>query len=110
MLDLKLPSTTSPGATSLRIISACMLIAGLYYASSVVSTLVLAIFIAFVMDPGVRGLERLRVPRWLASMAVVLLGVAVVYLIVYVLSSRALSLAADLPRLESKLRQVGARF
>jgi predicted PurR-regulated permease PerM len=110
MLDLKLPSTTSAGATSLRIISACMLIAGLYYASSVVSTLVLAIFIAFVLDPGVRGLERLRCPRWLASLAVVLLGVAAVYLIIYVLSSRALSLAADLPRLESKLRQVSTRI
>jgi predicted PurR-regulated permease PerM len=110
MFDLKPSGSTSASSTSLGIISACLLIAGLYYASSVVSTLVLAIFIAFVLDPGVRGLERLRVPRWLASLAVVLLGVAVVYVIVYVVSSRALSLAADLPRLESKLRQVGARF
>ena len=110
MFDLKPSGTTTGGSTSLGIISACLLIAGLYYASSVVSTLVLAIFIAFVLDPGVRGLERLRVPRWLASMAVVLLGVAVVYVIIYGLSSRALSLAQDLPRLESKLRQVGARF
>ena len=110
MLDLKAPTARHSANTSLRIIAACMLVGALYYASSVVSTLILSIFIAFVLDPGVRGLERLRIPRWLASLALVLLGVAVVYLIVYILSSRALSLAADLPRLETRLHQIGARF
>jgi predicted PurR-regulated permease PerM len=110
MLDLKAPAARSATSASLRIIAACMLIGALYYASSVITTLVLSIFIAFVLDPGVRGLERCRVPRWLASMALVLLGVAVVYLIVYALSSRALSLAADLPKLEAKLRHVASRF
>jgi predicted PurR-regulated permease PerM len=109
MLDLKVPAPTGSSNASLRIIAACLLIAGLYYASSVITTLVLSIFIAFVLDPGVRALEHLRVPRWLASLTVVLLGLAVVYLIIYVLSSRALSLAADLPRLEIRLGQVGAR-
>jgi predicted PurR-regulated permease PerM len=110
MLDLKLPAASSATSTSLRIIAACMLVAALYYASSVVTTLVLSILIAFVLDPGVRALERLRLPRWLSSLILVLLGVALLYFIVYILSSRALSLTADLPRLENRVRQIAAKF
>ena len=104
------PSATAVAATSLRIIAAGIVVAGLYYASSVVVTLVLAIFIAFVLDPGVKGMERLNLPRWLGSLILVLLGVAAVYLLVYAIYDRALALLATLPKLGERLHEIVARF
>lgn len=109
-LKFREPTTAAVANTSLRIIAAGMVIAGLYYASSVVVTLVLAVFIAFVLDPGVKGMERLNLPRWLGSLILVLLGLAVVYLLAYVAYDRALALVAALPRLGERLHQVMARF
>jgi predicted PurR-regulated permease PerM len=109
-LKLREPSATAVANTSLRIIAAGIVVAGLYYASSVVVTLVLAVFIAFVLDPGVKGLERLNLPRWLGSLVLVLLVLAVVYLLFYVAYDRALALAAALPKLEDRLHQIVARF
>jgi predicted PurR-regulated permease PerM len=112
MPEVKLASVSAAGAasTSMKIIAAGIVVAALYYASSVVIALVLAIFIAFVLDPGVSGLERLRVPRWLGSLIVVLVGLAAVYVVVYVLSSRALALAADVPNVESRIRELVTRI
>ena len=83
-LKFREPTTAALANTSLRIIAAGMVVTGLYYASSVVVTLVLAVFIAFVLDPGVKGMERLNLPRWLGSLLLVLLGLAAVYLLFYV--------------------------
>jgi predicted PurR-regulated permease PerM len=108
MLETRLSgsSTSAVASTSLRIIAAAIVVAALHYASSVVICLVLSVFIAFVLDPGVKGMERLRLPRWLGSLVVVLLGLAAIYLLVYFAYERMLSLAAALPRLEVRLGQV----
>jgi predicted PurR-regulated permease PerM len=109
-LKLRDPSVVAVANTSLRIIAAGIVVVGLYYASSVVVTLVLAVFIAFVLDPGVKGMERLNLPRWLGSLIIVLLGLAAVYLLVYATYDRALALVAALPKLGERLRQIVARF
>src|SRR5215831_9217204 len=109
MPDLKVSSPSAAASASLRIVAAAIVVATLYFASSVITTVVLSIFLAFVLDPGVRGLERMGVPRWLGSMLLVLLGLGAVYLIVYSLSSSALSLAADLPTLEDRLGHIASR-
>jgi len=110
MPDLKVSSPAAATSASLRIIAAAIVVAAVYFASSVITTLVLSIFLAFVLDPGVRGLERMGMPRWLGAFLLVLLGLGAVYLIVYSLSSSALSLAADLPHLEDHLRRVVSRI
>jgi predicted PurR-regulated permease PerM len=110
MPDLRISNPSAATSASLRIIAAGMVIAALYFASSVITTLVLSIFIAFVLDPGVRLLERFGVPRWLGSLLLVLLGLSAVYLIVYGLSSSALSLAADLPNVEDRLGRIASRI
>jgi predicted PurR-regulated permease PerM len=110
MPDLKLSTTSTAASASLRIIAAGMVIAGLYYGSPVITPLVLSIFIAFVFDPGVRVMERIGLPRWLGSLLLVLLGLGVIYLIAYVLYSRAIALAADIPRLEDRLRALSTRL
>jgi predicted PurR-regulated permease PerM len=109
MSDLKLSTPSSAANVSLGIISAGIVIAGLYYGSSVFMPIVLSIFVAFVFDPGVRLMERIGFPRWLGSMLLVLLGLAVIYLLAYALYGRAVALAADMPRLEDRLGQVAAR-
>ena len=109
MPDLKLHTPSSAANVSLGIISAGIIIAGLYYGSSVVMPLVLSIFIAFVFDPGVRVMERIGFPRWLGSLLLVLLGLAVIYLLAYALYDRAIALVGDMPRLEVRLGQLAVR-
>jgi predicted PurR-regulated permease PerM len=109
MPDLKLSTPSSAANVSLGIISAGIIIAGLYYGSSVVMPLVLSIFVAFVFDPGVRLMEHVGFPRWLGSLLLVLLGLAVIYLLAYALYDRAIALAGDMPRLEVRLGQLAVR-
>ncbi len=109
MTDLRVSGTSAVASASLRIIAAGMILAGLYYGSSVIMPVVLSIFIAFVFDPGVRVMERINFPRWLGSLILVLLGLAAIYLLAYILYGRAMALAADMPRLEDRLGQLAAR-
>src|SRR5262247_339443 len=82
---------------SLKIIAAAMISACIYYASSVLITLVCALFIAFVLDPGVAFMERMRLPRWLGSLIMVMLALSLLYLAIYLISERAVAFVRDLP-------------
>lgn len=95
-------------STSLRIIAAATIFICLYFASSVVITLICAILIAFVLDPGVVLLERLRLPRWLAALVMVLLALGCIFLLAYLIYARATSFQNDLPALVAKLKQIAA--
>ncbi|HEX5481217.1 MAG TPA: AI-2E family transporter [Terriglobia bacterium] len=105
-LKLEQPFSTTTSNASLRIIAAAIVFVCLYYASSVIITLVCAILIAFVLDPGVRLLERLRVPRWAGSVLMVLLALGLLYLLVYLAYDRAITFSDDLPALTAKIRQI----
>jgi predicted PurR-regulated permease PerM len=107
---LELSPAASAAATSLRVIAAAILCACIYYASSVVITLICSIGIAFVLDPGVKLLERLRLPRWLAALLMVLFTLAVIYLLIYLVYDRAVALMNDLPRFAARLRQIVAHI
>jgi predicted PurR-regulated permease PerM len=101
---------TSPGSASVRIIAIAVLFGCIYYASSVVITLTCSILIASVLEPGVKGMERLRVPRWLASLIVALLMLAAAYVVIYVIYARAQAFFDELPRLIVKLKQLTAHI
>lgn len=107
-------SDLSPGAsaaaTSLRIIAAAIICACIYYASSIVVSLICAVFIAFVLDPGVKLLECLRLPRWLGSLLMVLLTLAVLYLLIYLVYDRVGAFVDDLPRYAARIRQIVAHI
>lgn len=104
------PVSTLVSSTSLRIIAAAIVFICLYYASSVVITLICAILIAFVLDPGVVLLERLHVPRWLGSVVVVLLALGLVYLLIYLVYDRAVTFVQDLPPFTAKIKQITVYF
>lgn len=102
--------STSPASASIRIIAIAVLFGCIYYASSVVITLTCSILIASVLEPGVKGMERLRVPRWLASLIMVLLMLAAAYLVIYVIYDRAQAFLDELPKLVAKLKQLTAHI
>ena len=95
---------TSGASTSTKIIAIAVLFVGIYYASSIVITLICSILIAAVLEPGAGLLERLRWPRWLSSLTMVLLMLAVSYLAVYGIYDRGLNFVENAPRLAAKRR------
>jgi predicted PurR-regulated permease PerM len=104
--SVELSPATSIPATSLRIIAVAIVVACVYFASSIVITLVCAIFIAFVLDPAVGLMERVRIPRWVASLLIVLLVLASLYMMFYLIYDRAVSFWNDLPRVAAKVKQL----
>jgi predicted PurR-regulated permease PerM len=93
-------------STSLGIIATAVVFVCLYYASSVFITLICSVFIAFVLEPGVKLMQRLRIPRWLGALLMVMATLAVMYLIIYLIYDRALALAQDLPRYAERLKEI----
>jgi predicted PurR-regulated permease PerM len=111
MLEIKSEAQSTVFAnTSLRIIATAIVFACVYYASSILITLICALIIAFVLDPGVTLMERMRLPRWLGALVMVLLALSALYLIVYLVYERALVFVHDLPNvvapIESLIAQV----
>src|SRR5579863_9364691 len=97
--------SVAAASASVRIIAIAVLFGCVYYASSVVITLICSILIASVLDPGVRIMENFRVPRWLASLFMVLLMLTVAYLVIYVIYDRAQAFFAEMPKLLDRLKQ-----
>jgi len=95
---------------SVHIIAVAIVFASVYFASSIVITLVVASLIAFTLEPAVVLLERVRVPRWLGSLLMVLLTLAVVYVIVYLIYDRAAAFMQDLPKLTTRIKQIVAHI
>jgi predicted PurR-regulated permease PerM len=103
-------SSAASASASVRIIAIAVLFGCIYYASSVVITLICSILIASVLDPGVRLMELYRIPRWLASLIRVLLMLTVAYLAIYVTYDRAQAFIEEMPRLVARLKQITANI
>jgi predicted PurR-regulated permease PerM len=76
-----------------------------YYASSICITIILAAFLAILFDPVVVQLEKLHLPRGVASAVVVLAGIALIGLLGHNLYGRAVSFAEELPVYTSKIQE-----
>lgn len=100
------PAARSTISTSMGIIATVVVFACLYYASSVIITLVCSMFIAFVLDPGVKLIERLRIPRWVGAFVMLLATLAVMYLAIYLIYDRALAFMNDLPDYTARLKEI----
>ncbi|MEJ2008322.1 MAG: AI-2E family transporter [Acidobacteriota bacterium] len=105
------PSTTTHITTvSGRIIAAAIVIACINYASSVVITLICAILIAFVLEPCVHLLERIRVPRWLGALLMLVLSIGLVYLVIYGIYDRVIAFIQEFPTYAQPLKHLFANF
>ena len=96
-------------SVSARIIAAGIVIAFCYWASTVLVTLLAAVLMAYFLDPLVNGLERLRIPRALAALLIVLLTVALLVGLGWSLIARFDQFGRDWPQYREPLRAaVGA--
>jgi predicted PurR-regulated permease PerM len=104
------PAAPSVATTSLRIIAVAIVFACLYFASSLVISLICGTFIAVILEPGVGAMERVRIPRWVGSLIMVFAALAVVYLLLYLVYDRATAFMTELPKYAARLKQIIAHF
>jgi len=91
-------------SVSARIIAAGIVIAFLYWASSVLVTLIVSVLLAYFLDPLVTWMESWHVPRALGSLLVVLLSLALLMIIVWTLVDRVDQFGRDWPSYRAPLR------
>jgi predicted PurR-regulated permease PerM len=97
---------TPTGSTfAQRIIALGVLFAFFYWASSIVMTLMLAVLLAYFLDPVVVLLERIHVPRALGALVVLFVAIAAVGALGYLLVNRAQSFAQAWPRYSAVLQR-----
>jgi predicted PurR-regulated permease PerM len=105
--DVKVTSRSNP---SQRIIAAAIVFAFLYFASDVVVTLLLAVLIAYFLDPVVGIFERIHIPRARGALVVMLAVTAIFAELGYLVVVRANQFLADWPRYSGILRHVTMAF
>jgi predicted PurR-regulated permease PerM len=91
-------------SVSARIIAAGIVIAFCYWASTVLVTLLVAVLMAYFLDPIVIWLERLHIPRALGSLLMVLLTLAVLAGLGWTLVERFDQFGRDWPQYRAPLR------
>jgi predicted PurR-regulated permease PerM len=91
---------------SMRVIAAAIILLFFYYAAGVVITLLFSILLAYFLDPAVEFLEKLRLPRTLGAMVMVLILNAMLAAIGYGLWTRAADFATDWPKYSGLLQNV----
>jgi predicted PurR-regulated permease PerM len=91
---------------SQRVIAAGIIVAACVYASSVIMTLLFAVLAAYFLDPFVVWLEKIRMPRALGAMIVVLLAVSFVVGIGYLAVDSLDEFSNDWPRYSAVMKKV----
>jgi predicted PurR-regulated permease PerM len=84
-------------------ILAVIIIAMLYFGREIFVPIALAILLSFVLAPLVGILQRIRVPRGLAVVGVVMLAFAFIFAMGSLLATQLTQLAGDLPRYQSTI-------
>ena len=96
----------SPSSFGSSVIALAGAIALLYYGRAFLVTLALAVITAFILEPFVGLLMRLRLPRSLASFLVCAIGVCVVYLLGLGVYTQVSGLTNDLPKYGQRIGDV----
>jgi predicted PurR-regulated permease PerM len=84
-------------------ILAFIIIMTLYFGREIFVPIALAILLSFVLAPLVGVLQRIRVPRGLAVVSVVIIAFALIFALGSLLATQLTQLAADLPRYQSTI-------
>ena len=91
------------------IIATAMLLAICYLGKIVLVTLMVSLLLAFVLEPLVSVLERIRLPRALGSFVAILVLLGVMYGISYFFYNRAVQFIGELPKYSQHIRGVFSR-
>jgi len=86
-------------------ILAVIIIMMLYFGREIIIPIALAILLSFVLAPLVGLLQRIRVPRGLAVVSVVIIAFAFIFAMGSLLASQLTQLAGDLPRYQSTISE-----
>src|SRR5712672_2587379 len=92
------------------IVGAAVILTICYVAKLILVTLLVSILLAFMLDPLVSLLERIRLPRAAGSFVAVLLMVAAIYAGSYFLYGKAMSFVHELPKYSDRIRSQLAHF
>jgi predicted PurR-regulated permease PerM len=110
MPETKRETPVAAASASLRIIAAGIVIAALFLASSILITLTCSVFIAFVLEPPVRLMERLGIPRWVGSLLIVMLTLTVMYVLVYLAYDHVMDFLDTIPRVVATVQRITTRL
>jgi predicted PurR-regulated permease PerM len=90
-----------------QIVVAIVAVLGLIYLLKVVMVTILsALLLAFVIEPLVAWLERLRVPRWAGALTGVSLLTLLAFSLSYFFYARAVDFATELPKYSGEIREM----
>jgi len=84
---------------------AVIIVMTLYFGREIVIPIALAILLSFVLAPVVGLLQRIRVPRGIAVVSVVVLAFALLFAVGSLLASQLTQLASELPRYQSTISE-----
>jgi predicted PurR-regulated permease PerM len=82
-----------------------MIITTLYFGREILVPIALAILLSFVLAPLVGLVQRVRVPRGLAVVSVVIIAFALIFAMGSLLATQLTQLASDLPRYQSTMSE-----
>ena len=88
----------------LVLVSAVVIVAALYFAKVVLVPFALAILFTFILAPPVGWLERIRVPRFLAVMIVVLLAVGAIGSVGWVVTNQLVDATTQWPKYRTNIK------
>jgi len=93
-------------STPAKIIAAGIVVAFCYWASSILVTLLVAVLLAYFLDPVVTWMEEWHVPRALGSLIVVLITLAMLLFLAFTLVERVDQFGRDWPKYRAPLKAV----
>ncbi len=96
-------------STSIAVIAGAVVLGILYFGKPVLVTLMSSVLIAFMLEPMVRVMKIIHIPRWMGSLIAVLLATALLYLACYSFYNKALEFAQEFPKNSGSFRQVFAK-
>lgn len=102
--ELRKATVTQITLTLLAVLAVC------YVAKIVLVTIFASILIAFILEPIVRGLQKIRLPRSLGSVIAVLILLGVMYGLSYFFYQRAVDFAHQLPKISGEIKNVAGKY
>ena len=106
----KLNTALQAGAVAQVILAAAVILAICYIAKLVLVTLLFSILLAFMLEPVVNLLEKIRLPRAAGAFLAVLFMLALMYAGSYFLYGKAMSFVHELPKYSVKISSYLAHF
>lgn len=95
----------SSSSTLNTLLIAVVVVATMYLAREVLIPLALAGILSFMLAPPVRLLQRFRLPRAVAVIAVVIIAFAAIFALGRIMAREVTQLAADLPRYQAEISE-----